>query len=157
MYNCPNTETYRVNDFYWHNFFRIRTIVHCVTNLSWFCNQTSYLMFSILGQWIYHDFESIQPCISSFSFPWDMEFVTLQTGTAYPYGEHEFTPLFSGIRVAQSLVFSAMFCKSLFFHLSVILRFMASNYPYGIFKLSIQTIWFFKWFHGAMVFHQYYI
>ena len=25
--------------------------------------------------WIYHDFESIQPCISSFSFPWDMEFV----------------------------------------------------------------------------------
>ena len=55
--------------------FRIRAIVYCVTNLSWFCNQTSYLMFSILGQWIYHDFESIQPCISSFSFPWDMEIV----------------------------------------------------------------------------------
>jgi hypothetical protein len=34
---------------------------------------------------------------------------------------------------------------------------MASNYPYGIFKLFMQTIWFFKWFHGAMVFHQYYI
>ena len=30
---------------------------------------------SILGQWIYHDFESIQPCISSFSFPWDMVIV----------------------------------------------------------------------------------
>ena len=57
VYNCPNT------------------IVHCVMNLSWFCNQTSYLMFSILGQWIYHDFESIQACSSSFSFPWDMEFV----------------------------------------------------------------------------------
>jgi hypothetical protein len=56
-------------------FFRLRTIVHCVTNFSLFCNQTSYLMFSILGQWIYHDFESIQPCISSISFPWDMEFV----------------------------------------------------------------------------------
>ena len=33
--------------------FHIRTIVHWVTNLSWFCNQTSYLMFSILGQWNY--------------------------------------------------------------------------------------------------------
>ena len=55
--------------------FCVRTIVHCVTNLSWFCNQTSYLMFFILGQWNCHDFESIQPCISSFSFPWDMEFV----------------------------------------------------------------------------------
>jgi hypothetical protein len=62
-------------EFYWPDIFRIRTIVHCVMNLSWFCNQISYLMFSILGQWIYHDFESIQPCISSFSFPWDMEFV----------------------------------------------------------------------------------
>jgi hypothetical protein len=80
VYNCPNTEKYRVNkihiglgclaryEFYWPDIFR-------VTNLSWFCNQTSYLMFPILGQWIYHNFESIQPCISSFSFPWDMEFV----------------------------------------------------------------------------------
>jgi hypothetical protein len=56
-------------------YFRIRTIVHCVANLSWFCNQTSYLIFSILGQRIYHDFESIQPCILSFSYPWDMEFI----------------------------------------------------------------------------------
>ena len=53
-------------------YFRIRTIVHCIANLSWFCYQTSYLKFSILGQWIYHDFESIPP---SFRFPWDMEFV----------------------------------------------------------------------------------
>ena len=87
VYNCPNTEKYRGNkihigrdsraryEFYWPNIFRIRTIVHSVTNLSWFCNQISYLIFSILGQWIYHDFESIQPCITSFSFPWDMEFV----------------------------------------------------------------------------------
>jgi hypothetical protein len=76
VYNCPNTETYWVNKIHigrgeaWPDIFHIRTFVHCVTNLSWFCNQTSYLMFSILGQWIYHDFESIQPCISSFSFPW---------------------------------------------------------------------------------------
>ena len=62
-------------EFYWSDVFRIRTIVHCITNLSWFCNHTSYLMFSILGQWMYHDFETIQSCISSLSFPWDMEFV----------------------------------------------------------------------------------
>ena len=29
-------------------FFCIRTIAHCVTNLSWFCNQTSYIMFPTL-------------------------------------------------------------------------------------------------------------
>jgi hypothetical protein len=52
---CSNTEKYRVNkclaryEFYWPDIFHIRTIVHCVTNLSWFCNQTSYLMFSILA------------------------------------------------------------------------------------------------------------
>ena len=86
-HNCPNTEEYRVNkihigrcsraryEFYWPDIFCIGTIVNCVTNLSWFCNQTSYLMFSILGQRIYHDFESIQPCILSFSYPWDMEFI----------------------------------------------------------------------------------
>jgi hypothetical protein len=47
VYNCPNTEKYRVNEIHIGrgNIFRIRTIVHCVTNLSW------YLMFSILGQW----------------------------------------------------------------------------------------------------------
>jgi hypothetical protein len=59
VYNCPNTEKYQGNkihngrgearyEFYWPDIFRIRTIVHCVTNLSWFCNQTSYLMFSII-------------------------------------------------------------------------------------------------------------
>ena len=26
-------------EFYWPDIFRIRTIAHCVTNLSWFCNQ----------------------------------------------------------------------------------------------------------------------
>jgi hypothetical protein len=62
---------------------------------------------------------------------------------------YNFTPLFIGIRVAQSFVFSAMFCKSLFFYLSVILRFMASNYPYGIFKLFSHRpgdkSWMRKW------------
>ena len=75
VYNCPNTEKISglaQYEFDWPDIFRIRTIVHCIANLSWFCYQTSYLMFSILRQWIYHDFESIPP---SFSFPWDMEFV----------------------------------------------------------------------------------
>jgi hypothetical protein len=51
VYNCPNTEKYRVN--------KIHIGLGCITNLSWFCNQTSYLMFSILGQWIYHDFDIV--------------------------------------------------------------------------------------------------
>ena len=58
------------------------------------------------------------------------------------------SPVFSGVCVAQSLVFYVMFCRSLyvvffcFFGvlfllavvLSVLLRFMASDYPIGIFK-----------------------
>jgi hypothetical protein len=36
------------------------------------------------------------------------------TGTANPSGAPDFTPSFCGIRVHQSLVFCAMFCKSLF-------------------------------------------
>ena len=85
VYNCPNTEKYRVNkihiglgeaepdmNFIDLKFFVLRTIVHCVTNLSWFCNQTSYLMFSILGQWIYHDFESIHDTTMYFIFQFSM-------------------------------------------------------------------------------------
>ena len=40
--------------------------------------------------------------------------VTSGAGTAYPSGTPEFTPVFSGVRVPQSLVFSVMFCRSLF-------------------------------------------
>ena len=47
--------------------------------------------------------------------------------------------LFSGVRGARSFVFCAMLCRSLFVLLSlfvcVLLRFTASNYPFGIFKL----------------------
>ena len=52
-------------------------------------------------------------------------------------------PVFSGIRVAQSLVFCVMFCRQFFvlFHLaialSVVLRFTASDYPFGIFQLFL--------------------
>ena len=49
-------------------------------------------------------------------------------------------PVFSGVRVAQSLVFCVVYCGSLFviFFLVIafyFLRFTASNYPFGIVKL----------------------
>ena len=70
----------------------------------------------------------------------------LRARTAYPTGAHEFTPGFSGIRVARSLVFCVVICTSLFVLLSdflfavvlcVPLRFTASDYPLYIciFKL----------------------
>jgi hypothetical protein len=51
----------------------------------------------------------------------------------------------SEVRVAWSLFFCAVFCKSLFVFfsfghctvLSVLLRFMDSDYPFGIFKLFL--------------------
>jgi hypothetical protein len=60
-------------------------------------------------------------------------------------GAHEFNTDFSGIRVARSLAFCVMFCRSLFVLLflfllavvlSVTLRIMASDYPFGIFKAA---------------------
>jgi len=38
---------------------------------------------------------------------------TSGAGTAYRYVAHEYTPGFSGIRVARSLVFSVVLCRSL--------------------------------------------
>jgi hypothetical protein len=70
---------------------------------------------------------------------------TSGTGTAYPFGAHEFTPVFSGVRVAQSLVFCVVHCKSSFFPFSIlsiilsVLRFTytASDYLFVIIKLSL--------------------
>jgi len=49
-------------------------------------------------------------------------------------------PVSSGIRVVQSLVFPVVFCRSLFvllpIVLSALLRFTASDYPYGSSNLS---------------------
>ena len=61
----------------------------------------------------------------------------------HPSGAREFTPVFSGVRVARSLVFYAVFCISFFLSPFVLilftivlslLQFTASNYPFGIFK-----------------------
>ena len=51
---------------------------------------------------------------------------TSGVGTAYPSRACEYTPVFSGIRVAQSSVFSVVFYRSFFvlFQLSIVLTFL---------------------------------
>jgi hypothetical protein len=44
-------------------------------------------------------------------------YITCGAGTANPSGAPEFTPVFSGVRVARSLLFCIMFCRSLFIRL----------------------------------------
>ena len=78
----------------------------------------------------------------------------LNTMTPPPFPvPHDFTPGFSGVRVTWSLVFCAMFCRSLFvlfvlfrfvIVLSVLLRLTASDYPFDIFKLFSSWV-FSKW------------
>ena len=49
-------------------------------------------------------------------------------------------PVFSGVCVARSLVFCAVSCKSLLVLLVIalsVLRFTASDFPYGIFKFFL--------------------
>jgi len=69
-------------------------------------------------------------------------------------------PVFSGVRVVQSLVFCVVFCRSLFvllyfFHLAIVLyvlhRFMDSDYPFDIFRLFLlvrhtRTWLIFSWY-----------
>jgi hypothetical protein len=57
----------------------------------------------------------------------------VEKGTAYP---SEALPVFSGVRVARSVVFCVVFCRSLFalFVLAIVLsvlRFTASEYQFG--------------------------
>jgi len=54
-------------------------------------------------------------------------------------------PVFSRVRVTRSLILSVMFCRSLLklfplaIVLFVLLRFMVSDYPFGIFKLFLNN------------------
>ena len=63
---------------------------------------------------------------------------TYGAGSAILSGAQELNPVFSD---GRSLVFCKMFCRSLFvllcIVLSVLLRFTASDYPFGIFKLFL--------------------
>ena len=59
-----------------------------------------------------------------------------------PPGEHEFTPVVSVV----SIVFCVMHCRQLFvlFHLAIVssrLQFTVSNYPFGVFKLFLISIY----------------
>ena len=64
-------------------------------------------------------------------------------GTAYPSRVPNSPSVFSLVRVAQSLVFCVVFCRSLFVPfllaivLSVLLRCTASDYPSGMVKLYL--------------------
>jgi hypothetical protein len=62
-------------------------------------------------------------------------------GTAYSSGEPDFNSVFSGVRVAQSVVFCVVifsFCPFYDNVLSVLLWFTASDYPFIILsKLSL--------------------
>ena len=56
--------------------------------------------------------------------------------------EHQNSPQFLiGVRIAQYLVFHVMICRSLFvlFLFAIVLRFTASDYPFGIFKLFLAV------------------
>ena len=100
------------------------------------------------------------------SFPYTWLFTGLVTRVTWglPLVEQElltFPPLvFSGIHIAQSLVFCVVFCRSLFVLLAIalyaLLRFTVSDYPFGIFKLILKHymwssgFWNFSYF-SAMV------
>ena len=75
--------------------------------------------------------------------------------TAYPSGAPEFTPVFSGVCVTRSLVLCVIFvdrvCSLVLFVLAIVLsvllllvivlsvlRFMDSDYPFGIFKRFLK-------------------
>ena len=68
-----------------------------------------------------------------------------RAGTAYPSWAPDFTPVFSGVHIARSLVFCEIFCRTLFVLLSFFFRPLCclslfnsvSNYPFGIFKLFL--------------------
>jgi hypothetical protein len=45
---------------------------------------------------------------------------TCGAGTSYPFHVHESTLVFCGVRVAQSLVFYVVFCRSLSFVLLIL-------------------------------------
>jgi hypothetical protein len=77
---------------------------------------------------------------------WNFVWLTRRgTGTAHPSEHLSSSPVFSGARVTRSLVLGVMFCRSLFVPLSffvwpVLLRFMDSSDPFGIFELFLLCI-----------------
>jgi hypothetical protein len=71
---------------------------------------------------------------------------TSGAGTAHPSGAPKFIPFFSGVHVAQSLVFWVVFCRPLYVFLAIVLSVFLwisfSDCPLGIFKLmGKKVIW----------------
>jgi hypothetical protein len=71
--------------------------------------------------------------------------VTCGAGTVYLPGAPEFTPVFSGFRVDQSLIYSVLLCMLMFvlFRLtitfSVLLGFTFFDFPFDIIKLFLKN------------------
>ena len=70
--------------------------------------------------------------------------ISIRAGTATLPKNLKSPPVFHGVRVARSLVFCVLFCRSLFvlillaIVLSVLLRFENSDYPFGVFKIFLD-------------------
>ena len=117
--------------------------------LKWNIWLIDYLLLNSQRQ-IYPNGRKDFPVLSSFmTYHWLCIYnntmgATSGAGTAYPSGAPEFTLWFSGVHVTQSLVFSVVFCRSLFVLLSFFLwrlycfsfSITDSDYTFGIFLLS---------------------
>jgi hypothetical protein len=73
------------------------------------------------------------------------EHVTSGAGTPYPSRAPEFSAVFSGVRVPRCLVFYVVFyaiivCLFVLVMVSSVLRYTASDYLFGIYKLFIQNL-----------------
>ena len=67
----------------------------------------------------------------------------VEGGTDYPFGAPGFTPVFSGVRVTQSLAFCIAFCRPLFIHLSFLFCpfvCLSSIYSFWLPLLHLQAI-----------------
>ena len=70
---------------------------------------------------------------------------TSETGTAYISAYFEFIPglVCGGFRIDEKLIVSIMICPFVLFLLTIVvsvLRFIASDYPFDIFKLLLDRI-----------------
>jgi len=90
--------------------------------------------------------------VNHFSTKWVLQIfenqgATCRTGTDYLPEHMILSPVFSGVHVARAFIFCVVFfffyhcssfCPVSFGHCIVFLRFTASAYPCGIFKLSLK-------------------
>jgi energy-converting hydrogenase Eha subunit A len=66
--------------------------------------------------------------------------------TAIPSGAPEFFPFFSEVRVARSLVFCVVFCRSFVCIFFFGYPLVSSDYPFGIFWLPSCIFWLPLWY-----------